>query len=363
MGRYIVNKADFIDNIHTIQTYAESVPIWAVVKGNGYGLGIASMVSLFLSQNIDHFCVSEVEDVQTIREIGGQQVQILMMQPTTDPNLLSSLITMDAVCTISSWEDAVNLNNAALMLGKKANAHLKIDTGMGRYGFSPKETIQILNIFQYLDGISISGTYTHFAAASNQKKTKQQYNEFLHILNSIRSAGFDPGQCHCCNSASFFLYPEMHMDGVRIGSGWLGRMTIPNRFGLHKIGCCESRVEEIRRIEKGMSTGYASTWKASRPTRLAIIPIGWYHGFCTQHNSTCCEFRSCFSRCLCHIKSFLRHQPPTVRVNGHACPVCGRVGMLHTAVDVTDIDCQLRDTVTLEINPLLQKGLPIEFQS
>lgn len=362
MGRYVINQQDLIQNIHIIQSHAQNVPIWAVVKGNGYGLGIKSMVSILLAQGIQRFCVAELEDVRTIRTIGGDQVEILMLQPTTDLAILYELIRLDAICTVSSWEDAVKLNNVALDCGQKAKAHLKIDTGMGRYGFSEHEIANILNIYQYLDDISILGTYTHFAASYEKRKTKAQYALFLQVLDQIRSAGVDPGECHCCNSAAFFQHPEMHMDGVRIGSAFLGRMTIEESYGLHKIGYCESRIEELHRIGTGMTTGYGSTWKATRPTTLAIVPIGWYHGFCTQHNSTCNQFRSCLARCLCLVKSFLRHQRVWVTINGINCPVCGRVGMIHTAVDVTDINRCIGDKVTLDINPLLQKGLTIEYR-
>lgn len=362
MENYIVDINDFIENIHLVQSHAQNVPIWAVVKGNGYGLGIKGIVSILFAQGIRQFCVSELEDVRTIREICGAQVQILMLQPTTNLEILSELIRMDAICTISSWEDAVNLNNAALDFNKNAMAHLKLDTGMGRYGFTEKELPQILNIYQYLDGIDILGSYTHFASSYQKKTTKKQYALFCRILNQIRSAGFDPGICHCCNSTAFFQYPEMHMDGVRIGSAFLGRMTINTEPRLHKIGFCESRIEELHHLLPGMATGYGGTWKAKRDTTLAIVPIGWYHGFCTQHNSTCSQFRSCLARCICLVKSFLHHQRVWVKVTGENCPVCGRVGMLHTAIDVTDIKCSIGDKVTLDINPLLQKGLSFEYR-
>lgn len=362
MGSYIIDQSDFIKNIRTIQSQAKNVPIWAVVKGDGYGIGIKQMVSILLSQGIQRFCVSEPEDVRTIRAIAGPRAQILMLQPSADPVILSELIGLDAICTVSSWEDAVRLNNTALDLDKKAKAHLKIDTGMGRYGFSEQEITQILHIYQYLDDIVILGTYTHFAASYDSRKTKQQYTHFLRMLHTIRSAGFEPGECHCCNSAAFFRYPDMHMDGVRIGSAFLGRMTIEETYGLHKIGYCESQIAELHPISTGRTTGYGGTWKAKRPTILAMVPIGWYHGFCTQHNSTCSQFRSCLARCLCLVKSFLRHQRVWVKINGKDCPICGRVGMLHTAVDVTDIQCCIGDKVTLDINPLLQKGLTIEYR-
>lgn len=362
MGNFIVDINALIENIHTIQSIAQQVPIWAVVKGNGYGLGIKAVVSTLFAQGIQQFCVSELEDVRAVRETCGTQVQILMLQPTTDPKILSELIRMDAICTVSSWEDAVKLNNAALDFDKKAKAHLKIDTGMGRYGFTENELPQIRNIYQYLDSITILGTYTHFASSYKKKPTKQQYARFLHILELLRSSGFDPGVCHCCNSAAFFQYPEMYMDGVRIGSAFLGRMTIEPVEGLHKIGYCESRIEELHHLRSGMTTGYGGTWKAKRFTTLAIVPIGWYHGFCTQHNSTCSQFRSCLARCICLFKSFFRHQRVWVTINGKECPVCGRVGMLHTAIDVTDIQCSIGDTVTLDINPLLQKGLPLKYR-
>lgn len=258
MDRYIIREHEFIDNIQIIKSRANQVPIWAVVKGNSYGLGLEHTLPLFLSQGIRRFCVSELSEVQTIRSIAGEQVQILMLQPTTEQDTLEHLIDADAICTISSWEDAVALNHTALALGRQAKAHLKIDTGMGRYGFSEPELTQIAKIYQYLEEISILGTYTHFCSSYDKKQTRQQYNRFLAMLKNLRSIGCDPGECHCCNSAAFFLYPEMHMDAVRIGSGWLGRMTA------HRRRCNRHSMSNRRPSHSGNQPHFAKGAEHSR---------------------------------------------------------------------------------------------------
>lgn len=114
---------------------------------------------------------------------------------------------------------------------------MKIDTGMGRYGFLPREMDKILSVYQYMDGIAVSGIYTHFACAFlSEKKTREQYEQFRYVVDQIAGKGFETGEPHCCNSAAFFRWPDMHMGGVRIGSAWLGRMSARGNFGLRPGG-------------------------------------------------------------------------------------------------------------------------------
>lgn len=359
MERYVIKKQDLLHNIQLIQAKAGTIPVWAVVKGNAYGLGLQQMVPLFCSQGIDRFCVSELHEAQLVRSLAGSSVSILMLQPSSDPAMLAALIELDVICSISSWENAIALNQTALSLGKMASAHLKIDTGMGRYGFAPEQWQQISTIFTYFDAVSIIGTYTHFAAACNRTQTMRQHSRFSQLLEQLRSAGCNPGECHCCNSAAFLLYPQLHMDGVRIGSAWLGRMADSCKSDLRRIGRCESQVVELHHLAPGCSTGYGSTWTAVRPTTLAILPVGWYHGFGTQRSHPPHSFRSCLSEGRTLLRTYLRHSGPTVELNGQQCPIRGRIGMYHTAVDVTSLSCHVGDTAYLDLNPLMQKGLPI----
>lgn len=363
MRTYVVEKEALVGNIRTIRERAGGVPVWAVLKGDGYGLGLVPMAELFKEQGILRFCVTELSEARTLREAGFTQEPILMLQPTTDRETLEQLLDWNVICTVSSRDDAVVLNGIAGERGTVAEAHVKIDTGMGRYGFLPKEMDKILSIYEYMDNIAVSGIYTHFSSAFlSEKRTREQFEQFRYVVDQIAGKGFETGEPHCCNSAAFFRWPDMHQGGVRIGSAFLGRMSARGNFGLRRVGYCESRVEEIRWLPAGHSTGYGGAWRAKKPTRLAMVPVGWYHGFGVEYGRDSFRFRDCFRGGLSLLKAWLTHKRLWVKVNGQRCPVRGHVGMLHTAVDVSKVDCHAGDVVVFDISPLMRKGMDVEYR-
>ena len=363
MRSYVVEREALVSNIRTVKERAGGVPVWAVLKGDGYGLGIVEMARILKEQGILHYCVTEVSEAKALRDAGFVQEPILMLQPTVDRQVLEQLLDLNVICTVSSRDDAVVLNGIAGERGTVAEAHVKIDTGMGRYGFLPKEMDKILSIYQYMDGIAVSGIYTHFSSAFlSEKKTREQFEQFRYVVDQIAGKGFETGEPHCCNSAAFFRWPDMHMGGVRIGSAFLGRMSARGNFGLRRVGYCESQVEEIRWLPKGAATGYAGAWRAKKPTRLAMVPVGWYHGFGVEYGRDSFRFRDCFRGGLSLIKAWLTRKKLWVKIDGQRCPVRGHVGMLHTAVDVGRVDCHAGDTAMLDIGPLMHKGMDVEYR-
>lgn len=363
MRTYVVEREALASNIRTIKERAGGVPVWAVLKGDGYGLGIVEMAGLLKEQGILRYCVTEVSEAKALRDAGFVQEPILMLQPTVDRQVLEQLLDLNVICTVSSRDDAVVLNGIAGERGTVAEAHVKIDTGMGRYGFLPKEMDKILSIYEYMDGIAVSGIYTHFSSAFlSEKKTREQFEQFHYVVDQIAGKGFETGEPHCCNSAAFFHWPDMYMGGVRIGSAWLGRMSDRGNFGLRRVGYCESQVEEIRWLPKGATTGYAGAWKAKKPTRLAMVPVGWYHGFGVEYGRDSFRFRDCFRGGLSLLKAWITRKKLWVKINGQRCPVRGHVGMLHTAVDVGKVDCHAGDPAILDISPLMRKGMDVEFR-
>ena len=361
VSQYGVNINAIQSNVQIIQNLAGSIPVWAVLKGNGYGLGLLPMARLLYREGIRRFCISDVQEAKLLSGACLESSQILMLQPTQNPEILKELLGLPVICTVSCLEDAQILNLLATQTQHHAQVHLKIDTGMGRYGFRPDDVNDILSVCQ-LAHLHIGGIYTHFASGSSLRKTEKQYRLFLRVIEQIRKAGFDPGECHCCNSTAFLNYPEFHLDGVRIGSAFLGRTPEQQKYGLKPVSFCQSRIEEIQTLRKGQASGYAGAWKARKDTRLAMIPVGWYHGFGVAYNRDIFRLRDCIRGCLSWAKAWVTEKRLWVTVNGCRCPVCGHIGMLYTAVDVSDIFCEIGDPVILDISPLLQKGLPLAYQ-
>jgi alanine racemase len=359
MKSYIVEKDLVLHNLDVLLRQTKS-PIWAVLKGNGYGLGVRPMAELCMQKGIHRFAVTELSEAAVLRELCPSG-QILLLRPTTDEAELRQMLELDVIATIGSSEDAAALSTVSASRGEVAEVHVKIDTGMGRYGFLPEETEKILNVYRYYDNIAVSGIYTHFHSAfCSEKATMAQAEAFKTVLKTISDAGIETGMPHCCNSNAFLRWPELHMEGARIGSALLGRVTAKSK--LKRIGCCQATVDEVRWLPAGHSTGYGAGWTAKKPTQIAVLPVGWYHGFTVEHGNDLFRFRDNLRRIFAGVKGILLRKRIFVYINGKKCPVLGHVGMLHTVVDVTKIRCNPGDKATLDINPILVRGMQIEYR-
>ena len=362
MKAYVVDSAAVRSNLQQLQTRAGSAVLWAVLKGDGYGLGLLPMAAICREAGVTHFAVTEVSEVSRLRAGGFADASILMLRPTSEQDELRQLLQLGAILTVSSQNDAAVLNGVAQELGVQAEVHVKIDTGMGRYGFTPDEMDKILSVFG-LSAVSVCGMFTHFHSAfSSQTLTLQQYDRFRSVVQQVRDAGFDPGEIHCCNSSAFYKFPQCRADGVRIGSALLGRLPFRLPDGLTPIGWAEATIDELRWLPAGASCGYGAAWTARRATRMAIVSVGYWHGFGAEKGRDIFRGRDCLRGILSNVKGLFRRRYLWVTVNGRRCPVMGHIGMVHTCIDVTDVECAPGDVVRMEINPLLMKGLDILYR-
>ena len=363
MKAYVVEKEALSHNIELLQKMANGVPIWAVLKGNGYGIGALPLARHLAEAGIDHFCVTEVREAELLRENGFEDAAILMLRSTGDPAELNRLMDLRVILTIGSWETACAINAIAAERADVVEAHLKIDTGMGRYGFLPDELDQLLPIFRYMPGLHVTGIYTHLHSAfCSQKATIAQAEAFQGVLDQLHAADCETGMAHMLNSAGLLKYPQYAMDGVRVGSAILGRVSVRGNFGLTRIGECQATVEELRWLPKGHSCGYGAGWTAKKPTRVAVFSVGWYHGFGVEMGNDLFRFRDCLRGVLRNLRQMIFKKHITVTVNGKKCRVLGHIGMLHTCVDVTNVPCAVGDPAVFDLKPLLLKGIEVVYR-
>ena len=362
MKSYVVEKLSLERNIHLLRRRADGVTIWGVVKGDGYGLGCVSLARLLAAHGIDHFAVTDVAEARALREEGFTENPILMMEGTCDPGEIDELLDLNAILTVSTPEDAERIDRAAAARATVAEAHLKIDTGMGRYGFLPEQIEEVYRVYTDREHIAVSGIYTHFYDACDRAATEIQYDKFQRVVQEIQAAGYETGMVHCCNSTAFWKYPHMHCDGVRLGSALLGRVAFDGKTGLERVGWCQAELEEIRTIPAGHTVGYGAGWRARRETRIAVLSVGYFNGFGVDRGFDLWRFSDCLRGVARYIKAFIRRKALYVQVNGQPCRVLGHVGMVNMVIDVTGCDCALGDMARVEINPLLVKGMDIVYR-
>ena len=221
MKAYVVERDRLRNNIDVVKRKADGRAVYAVLKGNGYGLGMLQFAHELRDCGIERFAVTEPTDAIKLRLAGFIDEEILVMRSTADERDIADILEAKAVATIGSYEAAVVLNGMAEKRGEVVEAHIKIDTGMGRYGFRESETDKILSIFRFMPKIAVSGVYSHSNMAfSGGHTADDQLKALLAAAEAIHAAGFDPGIIHFANSAFLFGHDISGTDAVRIGSAF-----------------------------------------------------------------------------------------------------------------------------------------------
>lgn len=355
MAKYlVVDRQKIHNNIQLIRHRAGDAIIYGVLKGNAYGLGLLEVADILRDEGISHFAITEPRDLIVLRNSGFIDEEILVMRSTSIPDEIEKMIEYNAVATVGSYDTAVALNGIAEKKQTSIDVHIEIDTGMGRYGFLPEEYDRVLSVYKYMPALRVTGMYTHYNRAfSSGKAVKSQYDKFIGVVDQVKRAGFNPGTLHSANSSALFKYPYTVMDAIRVGSALTGRIAVRSNFGLSKVGYAECQIVEIRWLHRNQTIGYGADYKCKKSVKIAVLPIGYSDGFCTDKQHDMFRFKDAVYASLSGLKAWLTGKKVTASINGKTVPVLGHVGMQHTIIDVTNIDCAPGDWVKLEVNPLV----------
>ena len=362
MKSLVINKEDLRHNINVIKNLAKlDIPddngnkysLIAVVKGNGYGLGLVEYSKFLIENGISCLAVATLDEAIELRQAGIKE-DILMMSSTCVKEELEELIDNNIIITIGSKECA----DVVKSLGdKNIRAHIKIDTGFGRYGFIYSDIVTIVDCIKDLENlsnISIEGIYSHFSNAyyKNNKWTNTQFNRFIDVIESLKLNDISIKTMHICNSPAFINYPNMHLNGARIGSAFVGRVVNANEVGLKKIGILKTNITEIKTVPKGYNIGYLNSYKTKKETKIAIIQVGYMDGFNITVRNDMFRFVDKL-RVLSHsIKAFFNKDSFTVKIYNKKYNIIGKVGMYHIAIDINGTDIKVNDEVYIDVNPL-----------
>ncbi len=366
MNKLVINKENLLQNVQKIKEHAQTnlpddkgnpVKIIVVVKSNAYGLDLKQYVQFMVNQGFDFFAVSTVQEAVEFRKLGFTQ-QLLMLSSTGIKEEIKTLIENNVIITIGSKEtiDAVCAISKE-MPEKKIKAHIKIDTGFGRYGFvydNREEMVEALKNLQEEKNIEIQGTFTHFSNAYyDEKYTKQQFQRFIDCIEVLKMNNINTGMLHVCNSSAFIKFPEMHLNAVRVGSAFVGKLAFQNNIGLKKVAKLESQVAEIKEVPKGFNIGYSNAYKTKKKTKVAIIPCGYINGVDVQVGRDMFRPVDKFRYIVRDIKDAFKKQNHIVTINGQKCEILGRIGTFHVTVDITGKDIKIGDKATFEVNTTL----------
>lgn len=347
--KYIeIKKDDLVFNIQKIKEHSAPAKIIAVLKGNAYGLDMVKMGHVLLENGVDLFAVSELSEALVLREAGFEN-EIILLTPTNDVDEAKIIADNKITATVGSINNAKLLNS----IGLPVNAHIKIDTGFGRYGFYKDELNEELKSFE---NISYTGMFSHFSNSfgDDVSYSKKQFAEFEDAVRKLNDIGINPPLKHICNSCGAIRFDFARLDAVRIGSAFLGRLPIANTMGLKRLVKLKCNVSEIRHLPKGSVVGYANTFTTKKDTVAAVIPVGYKDGYGVQKSNDVFRFKDVLRYMFADFKMWKKKI--WVEINGKNYPVIGRISMHNIVVDVTDENVQVGDLATLECNPILIKS-------
>ena len=354
MNRLEINAKDLESNIEKIKQRAGKSKIIAVVKGNGYGLGLKKYSKFLFIHGISNFAVSSVKEAIELSKVLPDG-KILCLESSAVRKDLETLLDNKIVISIGDVEAARTLNELAKEKNVKAHIHIAVDTGFSRYGFKAKEKELILQTIKENSSIYVDGMFSHFSCAYYEKSdyTKLQFERFMDVKKFLEDNNININMYHIANSSAFLKYQSMYLDAVRIGSAFLGRVSVKNTIGLKKIGMLKSNVVSIKNIEKGTPIGYSNSEIAKKDMKLAIAPVGYSDGFHVQVKNDTFKFIDKIRILKNSFMDFFKDTRIYVCINEKKYPVIGKVGMNHITIDVTDSDVKIDDEVKMEVSPVL----------
>ena len=355
MRKLVIEKAALKHNLSIIKQRAKGASIYAVLTGDGAGVGIVELARVLRDEGIGRFAVSEVQEAAALRDAGFVDEEILMLRATTDREELERLVDLGCVCTVSSVDTGMALNALAENRSTVAEAHIQVDTGMGFGGFLVSEPEKILLAYRSLPNVALSGIYTQLHAASaNDPETQQQLKQFQSVLDTIHEQGFETGIIHAAGSFSLLHNEETLFDAVRAGSAMLGRCRRTRDDKLKTVGYGEVPVSEVRWLPKGHTIGADKPLVLKKPTRIAVLPVGYENGLGISASRE--------TGFWALLRRWRKEKKRTVTIGGQKVRVLGRIGATETILNVTNLKCSAGDTASFDIDPLFARGFVREFR-
>ncbi len=315
-----------------IKSLERGSSLMAVVKADGYGHGALTVSRAAIKGGATSLGVATSQEGIELRE-SGLNVPILVLGSIIDPNELEACLKWNLMPTLSGFKEAFLCQKLALKSGVNFKVHLKVDTGMSRLGCELNQALNLVEFIRKQSSIELVGIYSHLASADGDFKgesaaiTKLQKTRFDNILKQLPQLS----TCFCrhiANSAGTLRDKSLHYDMVRVGLAIYGYNPIEDaakNLDLKPALSVKTRVTLIRNVPSGVGVSYGHKFITSRPTKLAVLGIGYADGV---------------SRALSGKISVL--------ANGKFIPQIGSITMDQLILDATDSpDLEVGNVVTL----------------
>lgn len=327
-----VNLAALVHNLNYYRSRIKpSTKLMAMVKASSYGAGKVEVANTLQFNHVDYLTVAYSDEGVELRR-NGITVPIMVMNPEEES--FEDIVRYHLEPDIYSFRIFDAFSEVArlfLKQGEKIPVHVELDTGMHRLGFSGADISGIVERFSHPNSVlSVKSLFSHLACSEDPEMdhfTNAQIDKFRNWCGQLKAALHnDDICCHILNSSGITRFPEAQMDMVRLGIGLYGIAPEPSvQAHLLPVSRLKTRISQLKEIPQGDSVGYNRRWVAQRPSRIAILPIGYADGL-SRH---------------------LGCENGKVLVSGCEAPIIGSICMDMCFVDVTDLPCHEGDEVTI----------------
>ena len=281
-----VNEAALEANARSLRrSLAPGSALMAVVKADGYGHGAVPVARAAAAGGASCFGVATLQEGVELRQAGLQQ-PVLVLGNLTHPEELRACLHWQLMPTLSGMREALLCQNLAAGSGRPLAVHLKLDTGMARLGAPWQEGQRLVEAIASLEAVDLAGLYSHLADADApgwglDSLTQQQQQRFDAVLTGLQQAGLSSGNRHLANSAATLRSPQLHYDLVRVGLALYGHRPaahLGDALALQPAMQVRARVSLMRTVPAGVGVSYGHRFTTSRPSRLAVVGIGYADG-------------------------------------------------------------------------------------
>ena len=305
----------------------KNVRLMAVVKDEAYGHGALDVAKVALEEGAWGFGLSTLEEAMTLRD-AGITAPLLLLGERQEPEL-EWCVAHDLTVCVNEPHTVKALAKVASQFNKRMPVHLKVHTGMSRYGVRWDEALPLVEKILAENSLQLEGVMTHFAQSDETDKTfaDLQFARFHEVLRGLEEKRVPVKYRHACNSGGFLDLPQAHLDMVRVGILLYG--VFPSQVcrridGIEPVMSVKAKVAAIQKLKPGEVVGYGMRYTAPAERRIAVLPIGYGDGFPRVRNEGAALIR------------------------GKRAPLVGGIAMDALMVDITDIpDAQMWDEAVL----------------
>jgi alanine racemase len=331
-GWLTIDLAALTENWRMLKRRATPAECAGVVKADAYGCGLKAVTGALADAGCRTFFVAHLDEARQVRAV-APDADVYVLNGFM-PGMAPAFAQAQARPVIGSLGELAEWQAFLSATGWNGGAALQVDTGMNRLGIEPTEAIAVASRLQR-ENHGLTLLMSHFACADTPSHPLNQRQ--ISLFQELRLA-FRGVPASLANSAGILLGTASHCDMVRPGIALYGGNPVPGRDNpMRTVVELKGRVAQVRGVKKGDTVGYGGVWSAKRPTRIAVVAVGYGDGYQRAASGTD------------------KHRGAEVVVAARLCPVVGRVSMDLMTVDITDLPegaVRRGDLVTLIGGPI-----------